>query len=75
MIGMLTMAVVGIVAVFVVNTQVSQWREVVEKVVKNHAVQECLVAGREEYDVVENNSKVIRPNKETYRFCMNEKGY
>lgn len=45
------------------------------KYLKQKAVQECMLAGKDEYDFPLNNSKSSTFNKESYAVCIQEKGY
>lgn len=66
---------VSIIAVlFIIWDQSSKWLEFANKLLKSQAVQACLEVGKEEYSSPENNSKSLVPNKESYDFCMKEKG-
>lgn len=45
------------------------------KYLKQKAVQECMLVGKDEYTFLENNSKSSTFNRESYALCLNEKGY
>ncbi|MBL7159686.1 hypothetical protein ISS85_04370 [Candidatus Microgenomates bacterium] len=69
-------AVLALVSVLAYQS-FNQWLEIKKQVIKNQAVDECLVSSRYTTEQLGDTHKTIidEPNEKWYHFCMEEKGY
>lgn len=62
------------VLVLVVYTQSIRWFDLMYGKFRNQAIQDCFEISKETFVNPQTGVEAVVPNRETYRFCISEKG-